>query len=313
MAAMRGRTPSRLVAAVAASAALAACLALAACGSSNSTVSTRLVSEAVSTTSSSGAFRIAIGGSFRIPQLNRPIPLNGSGVVDPRTRSGKVTVDLSSLSGLLGGQLGQTSGGALKIDEVFANHVIYMKAPFYARFLPKGKSWLRLDIQQFGRKLGIDVSQLTQFSGGDPRQTLDQLRAVSGGVKKIGSETVRGVPTTHYRANVDLKRYPKLLPAAQRATAEQSVKRLTQLTHISTIPEDLWIDAQKRVRRIRLNYSFEPANAPKGQKLTFDETLDLYDFGVREPIAVPPANQTVDFTTLISQLSQGRGLGRTGP
>ena len=307
---MRGRTPSRLVAFFAA---LAACVTLGACGGGGSTVSTKLVSDAVSTTSNGGAFRIAISGSFRIPQLNRPIPLNGSGIVDPRTRSGKVTVDMSSLSGLLGGQLGQTAGGALKIDEVFAQHVIYMKAPFYARFLPKGKSWLRLDIQQFGRKFGINVDQLTQFSGGDPRQTLDQLRAVSGDVKKVGSGTVRGVPTTHYRATVDLNRYPKRLPAAQRASAEQSVKRLIQLTHISKIPEDLWIDSQKRVRRIRLVYSFQPANASKGQKVSFDETLDLYDFGVRESIAAPPASQTVDFTSLLSQLSQGRGLGRTGP
>ena len=55
------------------------------------------------------------------------------------------------------------------------------------------------------------------------------------------------------------------------------------------------------------------ANASKGQKVSFDETLDLYDFGVRESIAAPPASQTVDFTSLLSQLSQGRGLGRTGP
>ena len=57
---MRGRTPSRLIAFFAA---LAACVTLGACGGGGSTVSTKLVSDAVSTTSNGGAFRIAISGS----------------------------------------------------------------------------------------------------------------------------------------------------------------------------------------------------------------------------------------------------------
>src|SRR5205807_9035312 len=183
---------------------------------------------------------------------------------------------MSSLSALLGGRLGQNTQGALKIDEVFAGHVIYMKAPFYARFLPKGKSWLRLDVAQLGKRLGINVDQLSQFSGGDPRQTVDQLRAVSGDVKKLGSDTIRGVKTTHYRATVDLRRYPKLVPAAQRATAEQGVKRLIDLTGTSSFPEDIWIDGQKRVRRIRLAYDFKPKGQPSSHKLSFDETVDIF-------------------------------------
>ena len=300
------RTPIRLRALLVAVLSLAAATALAACGSSSDTVSSRLVSQAVSTTSNGGTFRIAISGSFRIPQLGKPIPLNGTGVVDPKTRSGRVSVDMSALSSMFGGSLGRGTAGMLRVDEVFANKVIYMKAPFYSRFLPKGKTWLRLDLAKFGKTLGINLSQLSQFSGGDPRQTLDQLRAVSGEVKKLGSATVRGVPTTHYRGNVDLRRYPNLVPASQRATAQQGVQRLIQLTGASTFPEDIWIDGQGRVRRIALSYAFRPKGQPTTQKLTFNENVDIYDFGVNERIAIPKASETLDFTQLISQLSRGR-------
>lgn len=300
------RTPIRFRPSFVAFFVLATALVLAACGSSQDTVSSKLVSQAVTTTSNGGTFKIAITGSFRIPQLGRPIPLNGTGVVDPKTRSGRVSVDMSALSSMFGGSLGQSTSGPLRVDEVFANHVIYMKAPFYSRFLPKGKTWLRLDLAQFGKKLGIDLSQLSQFSGGDPRQTLDQLRAVSGDVKKVGTATVRGVPTTHYQAKVDLRRYPNLVPAAQRAAAQQGVKRLIDLTGTSSFPEDIWIDAQKRVRRIALAYSFRPKGQSSKQKLTFNETVDIYDFGATDKVTIPPASQTLDFTQLISQLSQGR-------
>ena len=306
------RTPSRLRPLLVALFALAAALTIGACGGGSETVSTKLVSQAVNTTSSGSAFRISIGGSFKIPQLSKPIPLNGAGVVDPRTRRGKVSVDMSSLGAMLGGQLGPTQKGALRIDEVFANRIIYMKSPFYSRFLPKGKTWLRLDLAAFGKKLGINLDQLSQFSGGDPRQTLDQLRAVSGDVKKLGSATVRGAKTTRYRAKVDLRRYPKLVPAAQRPAAEQGMKRLIQLTGTSTFPVDIWIDPQKRVRRIQLAYSFSPKGGSSSQKLTFNETVDIYDFGVAEKIATPPAGQTIDFTQLVTRLTQQRSLGRTG-
>lgn len=306
------RTPARLRASFIAVVSMTAAMLLGACGGGSETVSTKLVSQAVNTTSSGTPFRISIGGSFRIPQLSKPIPLNGTGVVDPKTKKGKVSVDMSALSSMLGGQLGQTGKGALRIDEVFASRVIYMKSPFYARFLPKGKTWLRLDLAAFGKKLGINLDQLSQFSGGDPRQTLDQLRAVSGDVKKLGSATVRGAQTTHYRAKVDLNRYPKLVPPAQRSAAEQGVKRLIQLTGTSSFPVDIWIDAQKRVRRIQLAYSFRPKGQATSQKLTFNETVDIYDFGVAEKIAVPPPSQTIDFTQLVTRLTQQRSLGQSG-
>jgi len=284
--------------------------AVAACGGSEH-VSARLVSQAVATTSSSGEFRITIGGSFRIPQLGKAIPLNGAGVVDPRTHTGRVAVDLSGLSSLIGGQLGQTQQSALRIEEVFVGRVIYMRSPFYARFLPKGKTWLRLDLAAFGRQLGINLDQLSQFSGGDPRQTLDQLRAVSGDVTKVGSATIRGVGTTHYRANVDLRRYPQLVPPAQRPAAEQGMKRLISLTGTSSFPVDVWIDAQRRVRRIGLRYAFKPKGQSAAQKLSFDETVDIFDFGATEKISAPPPGQTVDFTALINRLAQQQG-GQAG-
>ena len=295
------RIAPRLAAPVAAAAVAAA---LAACGSGGSTVSARLVSDAVTATSGSTGFRMSLSGSVGV--LGSRFPLSGSGVIDPRSRRGAISVDMSSVAALAGGQLGTLPKGPIRVDEIFLGPVAYMRAPFYSRFLPKGKSWLKLDLRSFGRALGVDLNQLSQFGGGDPRQALDQLRAVSGDVKKLGSEPVRGVQTTHYRATIDLRRYAKLVPPAQRAQAQAGLKRLTQLSGSSGFPEEIWIDNHKLVRRIRIAYSFKPRSVPGGQKVSFNQTLELYDFGAPADVAPPPANETVDITQLLSQLGAGR-------
>ena len=96
---MPRRTPIRLRAALVAVAVLATAAVLGACGSSSETVSSRLVSQAVSTTSNGGSFRIAITGSFRIPQLGKPVPrLDMTAMA---TGVARVPLDLVSYQGSL--------------------------------------------------------------------------------------------------------------------------------------------------------------------------------------------------------------------
>jgi hypothetical protein len=290
---------TRWRAGLAAAAATAVVVVPAGCGSGPPTVSSRVVSDAVAATSGSTGFRISLNGSVDV--LGRHLPLSGSGVIDPRVRRGAISIDLSSFAALGAG----LPGGA-RVQEILAGPVVYMRAPFLGRLLPKGKTWLKLDVRALGQKLGINLNQLSQFGGGDPRQALDQLRAVSGDVKKLGKDTVRGVQTTHYRATIDLRRYVRLVPPAQRAQAEASVKRLIQLSGTSGFPEEIWIDSHRLVRRIRLTYSFKPRNVPGNQKVSFDENLELFDFGASADVAPPPASQTVDLTQLATQFRNGQ-------
>ena len=45
--------------------------------------------------------------------------------------------------------------------------------------LPKGKSWIKVDVRKLGQNLGVDVSQLSQYN--DPTKMLDYLRSSGEG------------------------------------------------------------------------------------------------------------------------------------
>ncbi|HEX8053786.1 MAG TPA: hypothetical protein VF517_12405, partial [Thermoleophilaceae bacterium] len=183
------------------------------------TVPLSTVANAAEATNSAGGFKLSIDGSFEIPQVNRTLPMKGSGALDPKARRGRLVFDSA-------GALAPTGGASGRIEQVFEGDVIYMTMPAIAQQLGGKKAWLRVDIKEAGRALGVDPSQFSQLGGNDPRQMLDQIRSVSGEVEKLGAEKVRGVDTTHYRASVDLRRYPDRLPEAQREQARVAVERL---------------------------------------------------------------------------------------
>ena len=165
-----------------------------------------------------------------------------------------------------------------------------MKSPIFAAttFVPPSK-WLHIDFAKTGRELGI--GDPTQFVGsGDPSQVLQTLRALSSRVEKFGSDDVRGVPATHYRGTVELRRLPERVPAAQRAAARRSTERLIQLTGTESYPLDVWVDAHHLVRRMHLKMTMKV----QGRSFTQEMTIDLFDFGRKQKIKRPPAGDTVE-------------------
>jgi hypothetical protein len=85
-------------------------------------------------------------------------------------------------------------------------------------------------------------------------------------VDKLGSEEIRGVTTTHYRAHLD--------------------KTKAGLGILKDEPGvvDAWIDDQGLPRRIRVPFGGE--NEAAG-------VFDLFDFGVPVDVEAPPANEIV--------------------
>jgi hypothetical protein len=105
----------------------------------------------------------------------------------------------------------------------------------------------------------------------------------------VGSESIDGVPTTGYRADIDFGRVPDALPAASRA----AVEGLEQLSGIHNIPVVVWIDARHLVRRVQ--YAFNE-NLPTGQTLNTFVTVDVTQYGPQPAPVLPPASQVQDLT-----------------
>lgn len=279
------RITRRKVAALAGAAVLAAAgAASAGCGTS-STVDP--VAQAATVTGQTHGAQLAATFTFTLPGSGQTITMPASGVFDFGGRRGQLTLDMSQLSGLTGGKVGLG-----RIEERVLYPVVYMRAPFLAKSLPGGKQWFKIDLAAAAKRAtGLDLSQLTTQS--TPGDQLQQLRA-SGGAHRVGTDTIRGVATTHYRGNVDLHKLADRVPAAQRQATEQDVNRLIKLTGASGYPFDVWIDAQHRVRRMAFSMSLKLPTT--GQQMSYAVKMDFFNYGTTANIAAPPADQVYDAT-----------------
>ena len=293
------RTRLRLVAALAALVALATvAAAVSGCGAT-STVDP--VAQAATLTGQTSGTDATMNIAITVPNTGQSVTLPGTGYFDMRGRRGELTFDLSKLSALAGGRLG--SGAQAKMQEIYVYPDIYVGSPALAKSIPGGKKWLKVNVQQAARQvLGGDPSSLT--SQQSPSDSLRNLRAVSN-LQRVGTETIRGVQTTHYRGTVDLHKLPKLVPPSERAATSQQVNTLISRTGASSYPVDVWVDAQKLVRRMHLAYSMKIPSAGATEHVSFAMTMDLFNFGVKRAVVPPPASDVFDASGLLGRAQAG--------
>jgi hypothetical protein len=123
-------------------------------------------------------------------------------------------------------------------------------------------------------------------SGGDPTQALSYLKSATTKVERVGSEQVRGTPTTRYAATFD--------GAKVAAQAPESFQSFVDEMGLSfPKPADVWIDEQGRLRKIHYAMTMKVPNemGVPASTMTNEMTMELYDFGVPVDVRPPPADQ----------------------
>jgi hypothetical protein len=284
-------------------------VALSSCGSGSTTTSTLPgdpVSKAAAATMNLHGARVAVEMTMNIDSVGQPIHITGSGAMDSGKHQAQLHLDMSDLANVPGGdQLG--GGSALQIRELLDGFTLYMSAPFLTQNLPGGKKWLKMDIEKIGKAAGFNLGAFQQPGQGDPSQWIQFLRS-SSDMKKVGTDTVRGVKTTHYKGVSNLDKLAESVPAADRKAAKATSEQLTKLTGITSIPVEAWIDSKGLVRRVgmKLDYNKLPGS---DQGMSVDLTEDLYDFGVKVDVTPPPSDETYDITNLAAKNIQQNGLG----
>jgi hypothetical protein len=175
--------------------------------------------------------------------------------------------------------------------------VMYMRMPFLQAAAPQLKPWIKVDLSEAGKDLGIDLDALMELGNqADPTKALDYLRA-AGDVKELGDATVRGVKTTRYKGVIDLERYAKQLEKKGGGkAAAASVRKVMELSGATTMPIELWIDDDSLVRRMVWNQTV--AAAAGQDPTTVKATMEMFDYGADVNVVVPPANQTSSFEEL---------------
>jgi len=208
-----------------------------------------------------------------------------NGVGDLRTDQAVLTVRLPAPFG--------------QIDVRSTGQDYFVHLPPQLQGVAGAKPWVRVDrgtLQALaGSQLGVPALGTTL----DFSSALAWLRGVSGHITTVADERVYGTPTTHYRAQVDLSRVAATMgaDANDAAALAQAVGR--------TVPVDVWIDAQGRLRQLKV--SLDLNTLPASQGLTRPNhaggtavlTVDLWNFGVTVHPVPPPANQVSDASSLI--------------
>lgn len=265
---------------------LAACAtAVAGCG--GDTLSFDPVASAATKTAASESSRVAFTATMNVDGVGG-MAFSGAGVFDGRMRSGALNIRYQLPSDAQA-QLGGVDPTMEMIMDGRSGLVMYMRSPLFARVA--GDKWIKVDLAQQAKKEGVDLQAVMSSTQADPSQTLAMLTA-STDAHPIGYDRVRGIFTTHYKFNVDLARLAK-----QHKELRETFDNLRKLTGVSSYPAEAWIDNAGRVRRLKIDMSY---NTPVGGAFTMSMTEDLYAFGIKVDVRPPDASQVVDASALLN-------------
>jgi hypothetical protein len=255
-------------------------LALVGCG--GDTLSFDPVAKAASQTADSASSRVAFVANMSADGIGA-MSFSGTGVYDGRTKSGSLNMKFN-----LPADAQAQLGGSPSMDMIFDGRhglVMYMRSSMFRL----GDTWVKMDVGKLAGKAGVDLSALMNANQADPSQTLTMLMA-SSDAHVVNYDRVRGVFTTHYTLEIDLKELAK-----KNKDLRDSFEQIMKISGIDSYPAEAWIDDQGNVRRIKIDMSF---NMPTGQAFTMSITEELYDFGVRVNIK-PPTGHVVDMSALL--------------
>lgn len=259
------------------------------CGSSASAfeVVTKAPDATISESTAKVAMTVDVAGG-----TTRQFTMKADGAIDFVRKATAMTLDMSDTLGTIG-----VSPGDATIEMRGQGTAVYMRSPLFARTggIEAGK-WLKLDFNELSKAQGLDLSQLTQAGSNDPRQGLAFLEgATEGGVDDLGNQDVRGVDTTHYRAEVDLE---KALSRSGSIIDPGAFRQFIATLGTRTVEIDVWIDGDNRVRRIRLPLPLPKVGTATGSgQITM--TMEYFDFGTPVDVAVPPDRDVVDFRQVL--------------
>jgi hypothetical protein len=270
-------------------------------------ISFEQLSQAATTSADATSGRFSFSLEMTMPGTSEPFAFSGDGAFDANAERAAFSLDLSSFAELLGGMLsglGAPAGAGPDFDDPSAWHievvqdgeVMYMRFPAVSSELPSGKSWVRMGLGAAARTQGFDLSELQALAGNDPRDVLELLRAASDEIETVGTEELRGVATTHYRAVVSLLDYEKLVPESTSQELGPMLGEILEQTGLDELPVDVWLDAEGFVRR--LDMSFSATQPGTGQSVGAELTYELFDYGKVVEVELPPAAEVVDTASL---------------
>ncbi|MEU0222746.1 DUF1396 domain-containing protein [Streptomyces sp. NPDC006284] len=161
-----------------------------------------------------------------------------------------------------------------------------------------GKSWMKFDLAAMGAD--DELNQLGGASQADKNPAAESTFLTGAkDVEKVGTETVDGVETTHYKGTVTLAELEKALGDEDKATREKRQKSLEQYKKmgLDKLTMDMWIDGDDHTKQFRMR--------GKADKGPLDMTITFLGFNEPVKVTAPPAKDTVDLAEMMEESQAG--------
>jgi hypothetical protein len=280
---------------------LFAVLGSTACGSgSTPPLDARGIAQAADATARVSSARTGFVMELTLPD-GEIVSVTGTGDYDTRAKKYSASFDLSALGSLLDSLLPyDTPASKLlenaklwKLDAVQNGLELYLRYPILekSRGWPKGKSWVRIDYRNQGLKRRT-LQRIERYGASEPRGMLPCLEALVGKVERVGKEHLPGASVVHYQATIDVQKYRRLERHTSALARTSTPSVLLSQAHVRRVPVDVWIDGDGLVREFQLTF---PSKNPDTQgPVQASIRFELYDFGSKVAIPVPPEKAVVD-------------------
>ncbi|WP_338782526.1 DUF1396 domain-containing protein [Streptomyces sp. DG1A-41] len=158
-----------------------------------------------------------------------------------------------------------------------------------------GKTWMKFDLS--GSDAGKELDQLGSANQAEQNPAAESTFLTGAkDVKKVGSEKVEGVDTTHYTGTVTLKDLRASLKDGKADTREQREKSIKQYEKLGVdkLTMDMWVDGDDHTKQFRMK-----GEADKGP---LDMTITFLDYNKPVNVTAPPAKDVADLADLFKEL-----------
>jgi hypothetical protein len=184
--------------------------------------------------------------------------------------------------------LGGSRGTPSKFEAVMDEDAWYFRYPTMLSRMPEGKEWLMM-------KPLLDVESDNSMPTESPESAL-RMMSVSGGLRSLANQRVRGVQTKGYALDVQMTAVvAKLREQGQDDLADACEKIAPQVggpIHIKA-----FIGGDEIVRRLEETMTVLVDGVPS----TTQVQMDMFGLGAHPRIQLPPSSQVYDITPLLEE------------
>jgi len=199
-------------------------------------------------------------------------------------------MDMTSIAAAAGDELPPEFAdlfGEMEVRQI--GDTAYIKFPLFTALFGAETPWISMPAEE-----GDAASGFMTTSPGNPSDILGSFEDAGATVDVIGTETVNGVNTTHYRAVFDME---TLL--AQATPEERAQLEAQGPIPADSMPMDVWISDDGFV--VRFVMEIDGSAVETTPEESFDRMLlqyDLFDLGSDVVIEPPPPGEVTDVEEL---------------